>query len=136
MRVIDDSGRLLSGLLTCILLMSGCTTRLIHDDVRRAAQPEARCTGGEWTDDSSIAWLPVPIVAFVVPHANLHDIAGERYLARCGESTRVVNREVSINRAACIPAGLTRFITLGVWQWCPAYVSWQADVVSDREPSM
>jgi hypothetical protein len=110
--------------------MSGCTTRLIHDDVRRAAQPEAHCTGGEWTDDSSIAWLPVPIVAFVVPHANLHDIAGERYLDRCGESTRVVNREVSVNRTACIPAGLTRFITLGVWQWCPAYVSWQADVVS------
>lgn len=130
MRVITHSHRLLSGWLAFVLLASGCTTRLVHDDVRRTAPPEARCAGGEWVDDSSIAWLPIPVVAFVVPHANLRDIASERYLARCGEPGRVVNRDVSINRTACIPAGLTRIITLGVWQWCPAYVSWQADVVS------
>ena len=130
MRFINHPRSLMSGVMAMVIMASGCTTSLVHDGVRRVAQPEARCAGGEWTDDSSIAWLPVPIVAFVVPHAKLHDITSERYLARCGESTRVVNREVSVNRTACIPAGLTRFITLGVWQWCPAYVSWQADVVS------
>jgi hypothetical protein len=35
---------------------------------------------------------------------------------------------VTVNRIGCIPAGLTRIITLGIWQWCPARVSWEADV--------
>ena len=128
-RESSGMGRL-AVVLTLALLGSGCSTKLVHDDVRRMAKPEARCSGGEWTDDSSIAWLPIPVVAFVVPHANLHDIAAERYLARCGDPTRTINRDVSVNRTACIPAGLTRVITLGVWQWCPAYVSWQADVMT------
>jgi hypothetical protein len=42
----------------------------------------------------------------------------------------VVNRDVSVNKTACIPTGLTRIITLGVWQWCPAYVTWSADVLA------
>ncbi len=116
--------------LVIALMGSGCATSLVHDDVRRTSPSQARCSGGEWADDSSIAWLPIPVVAFVVPHANLHDIAAERYLSRCGDPARTVNRDVSVNRTACIPAGLTRVITLGVWQWCPAYVSWQADAVT------
>jgi len=27
-----------------------------------------------------------------------------------------------------VPAGLTRIITLGIWQWCPATVTYEADV--------
>lgn len=72
-------------------------------------------------DDSSLAVLPVPGVAFFVPNFDLHKISSEPYLHRCGDSTRVVNRDVSVNKTACIHAGLTRIMTLGVWQWCPAY---------------
>jgi hypothetical protein len=86
-------------------------------------------------DDSSIAVLPIPIVAFITPQVDLHHVASEPYLNRCGASTRVVNREVSVNRLACMPAGLSRIITLGVWQWCPARVTWAADVLGDMPRS-
>lgn len=86
-------------------------------------------------DDSSIAVLPVPVVAFFVPHVDLHEIESAEYLNRCGEPARVINRDVTVDRTACIPAGLTRIITLGVWQWCPAYVSWTADVKAASEVS-
>jgi hypothetical protein len=118
-------------LLSASLLFSGCTSTLVRDDVKRTAGVEGHCSGSEWADDSSIAVLPVPIVAFVTPHFDLHQVSSEPYLNRCGASTRVVNREVSVNRLACMPAGLTRIITLGVWQWCPARVTWSADVLAD-----
>ena len=118
-------------ILSVALLLSGCTSTLVRDDVKRTAGVEGHCSGGEWVDNSSIAVLPVPVVAFIVPHFDLHKISGEPYLNRCGASTRVVNREVTMHRTACIPAGLTRIITLGVWQWCPAHVSWSADVLAD-----
>jgi uncharacterized protein YceK len=117
--------------LVFVLFLSGCASTLVHDDVKRMAGLEGHCSGGEWADDSSIAILPVPIVAFFVPHFDLHKITSEPYLNRCGASTKVVNRDVSVNKAVCIPAGLTRIVTLGVWQWCPAHVSWSADVLAD-----
>jgi hypothetical protein len=109
------------------LILAGCTTALVHDDVKQA-KTGSHCSGSEGVDDSSIAVLPVPVVAFVVPHANLHDIKADDYLKRCGDPTKLINRKVEVNRTACIPAGLTRIITLGVWQWCPASVKWEADV--------
>ncbi len=109
------------------LLFAGCTTALVHDDVKYP-KTEAHCSGSQGVDDSSIAVLPVPVVAFVVPHANLHDIKADDYLKRCGDPTKLINRKVEVNRTACIPAGLTRIITLGIWQWCPASISWAADV--------
>lgn len=118
-------------LLVAGMLLSGCASTLVHDDVKRTVGLDGHCTGAEWVDDSSIAVLPVPIVAFITPHFDLHHISSEPYLNRCGASTRVVNREVSVNRLACMPAGLTRIITLGVWQWCPARVTWSADVLAD-----
>jgi hypothetical protein len=114
-----------------VFFLSGCTSTLVRDDVKRTAGLEGHCSGGEWTDDSSLAVLPVPVGAFFVLHFDLHKVSSEPYLNRCGASTRVVNRGVSVNKTACIPAGLTRIITLGVWQWCPAYVAWTADVLSD-----
>lgn len=119
-------------LLGVTLLLSGCTSTLVRDDVKRTAGLDGHCSGSEWVDDSSIAVLPVPIVAFITPHFDLHHVSSEPYLNRCGASTKVVNREVSVNRLACMPAGLTRIITLGVWQWCPARVTWSADVMADR----
>lgn len=120
-----------ASVLSATLLLSGCTSTLVHDDVKRTSGLDGHCTGSEWVDDSSIAVLPVPIVAFVTPHINLRNVSGEPYLNRCGASTRVVNRDVSVNRLACMPAGLTRIVTLGVWQWCPARVTWSADVLAD-----
>lgn len=79
-------------------------------------------------DDSSIAVIPVPLVAFFVPHADLNKINADDYLGRCGDSDKLINRKVTVNRGACILTGLTRIITLGVWQWCPASVSWEVDV--------
>lgn len=117
--------------LSATFLLSGCTSTLVRDDVKRTAGLEGHCHGSEWVDDSAIAVLPVPIVAFITPQVDLHHVASEPYLNRCGASTRVVNREVSVNRLACMPAGLTRIITLGVWQWCPARVTWSADVLAD-----
>ncbi|MBS0156223.1 MAG: hypothetical protein JSS38_16645, partial [Nitrospira sp.] len=62
-----------SGLASASLLLAGCTTALVRDDVRYP-KTEAHCSGSQGVDDSSIAVLPVPVVAFVVPHASLHDI--------------------------------------------------------------
>lgn len=117
--------------MTASMLLSGCVSTLVHDDVKRTAGIDGHCSGSQWVDDSSIAVLPVPIVAFVTPHFDLHQVSSEPYLNRCGASTMVVNREVSVNRLACLPAGLTRIVTLGVWQWCPARVTWSADVLAD-----
>lgn len=119
--------------LSMLLFLSGCSSTLVRDDVKRTAGLEGHCAGGEWVDDSSVAVLPIPVVAFFVPHFDVHKISAESYPHRCGASTRVVNREVSVNRTACIPAGLTRIITLGVWQWCPAHVAWSADLLPDSQ---
>ncbi|GIW55669.1 MAG: hypothetical protein KatS3mg082_2073 [Nitrospiraceae bacterium] len=121
--------------VACAFFLSGCSTTLVRDEVRRTTVAEAHCSGGEWVDDSSIAVLPVPVVAFFVPHVDLNEIKGAEYVNRCGEPARVINRDVTVDRTACIPAGLTRIITLGVWQWCPAYVSWTADVKAASEVS-
>ncbi len=116
-------------LLSLSMALSGCSKALVHDDVRYS-QTGAHCSGSEGVDDSSMAVLPVPLVAFFVPHVDLHDIKADDYLRRCGDPTKLVNRRVTVNRIGCIPAGLTRIITLGIWQWCPAHVSWEADVKS------
>ena len=108
-------------ILSITMVLSCCASTLVRDDVKRTAG----------LDDSSLAVLPVPVVAFFVPHFDLHKVSAEPYLNRCGASTRVVNRDVSVNKTACIPAGLTRIITLGVRQWCPAHVAWSADVLAD-----
>jgi hypothetical protein len=118
-------------ILAVSLFLSGCTSTLVRDDVKRTTGLDGHCAGSEWVDDSSLAVLPVPVVAFFVPHFDLHKVSSEPYLHRCGDSTRVVNRDVSVNTTACLPAGLTRIITLGVWQWCPAHVAWSADVLAD-----
>lgn len=114
-------------LLSSLVVLSGCTKALIHDDVKYP-QTGAHCSGSEGVDDSSLAVLPIPVVAFFVPHWNLHDIKADDYLKRCGEPSKLINRHVAINRTGCIPAALTRIISLGIWQWCPASVSWEADV--------
>jgi len=105
--------------------LTGCTT-LVNDPVRQTTAAEAHCSGTEWADNSSVAVLPIPVVAFFVPHADIHDIKADDFLKRCGEPARLINRHVEVSRVACVPAALTRIITLGIWQWCPARVSWDS----------
>ena len=119
--------RLAQGVLALVFLLTGCTT-LVSDPARQGSAVEAHCAGSEWADNSSIAVLPVPVVAFFVPHVDIHDIKSDDLLKRCGEPTRLINRKVEVSRVSCVPAALTRIITLGIWQWCPARVSWQADL--------
>lgn len=114
--------------LSAILVLSGCSQSLVKDDTRYDSGGTAHCSGSEWTDDSTLAVLPIPIVAFFMPHTDLNDIKADDYLKRCGDSAKLVNRDVDIGHGACIPAALTRVLTLGIWQWCPAHISWEADV--------
>ena len=126
--LIRFSKRLLVALIV-VSSLTGCTKTLLQDKVSASPSSQVRCSGGEWVDDSSIAVLPIPVVAFFVPHADLHEVQGASALNQCGEPTRVINRKVTVDRTACIPAGLSRLVTLGIWQWCPAHVDWEADVI-------
>jgi hypothetical protein len=111
--------------------MLGCAPKvLVHDEIVRSADiPQAHCRGTEWTDESSVAAVPLPVVAFLSPQVALNDVQGQDYLNRCGDSRSLVNRDVSVDRSACVPASLgSRILTLGIYQWCPARVDWSADV--------
>ena len=109
--------------LAAILALSGCSQVLVKDDTRSDNAGTQHCSGAEWADDSTMAVLPIPVVALFMPHADLNDIKADDYLKRCGDTTKLVNREVDIGHGACVPAVLTRILTLGIWQWCPARVS-------------
>lgn len=110
-------------------LLSGCSTVLVQDPVKPVPMNSAYCEGSQWSDDSSVSMVPVPVFAFLFPHTDMYVIQPEQYLRQCAPSSQLVNREVIVSRDACIPAGLTRLITFGIWQWCPAYVVWVADIV-------
>jgi len=115
-------------LLVAMLVLASCTKELVKDNTRQPTAGTNHCSGSEWADNSSLAVLPIPVVAFFVPHADLPEIKADNYLRQCGDPTKLVNREVEVHKGACIPAGLTRIVTLGIWQWCPAHVDWKADV--------
>ncbi len=127
MRTVSLTQHLNRLLCATVFLVNGCTT-LVNDPVRQGSAVESHCSGKEWNDNSSIAVLPIPVVAFFVPHADIHEIKADDFLKRCGEPARLMNRHVEVSRVACVPAALTRIITLGIWQWCPARVSWDADL--------
>jgi len=119
-----------SSLIGLSALIAGCTTNLVHDGVKSTTSDIAYCSGSDWISDSSVAILPVPIVAFFMPHADTHEIRPNDYLNSCGDSRHLVYRHVDVDRTACIPASLSRFVTLGIWQWCPARVSWEAGLAN------
>ena len=119
---------LLGSIVVASFLITGCSTTLVHDNVMQNEANLAHCSGSESVDDSTIAVLPIPIVAFFTPRADVNEIRADQFLNRCGDSTRLVNRQVEVSRYGCIPASLTYFLTLGIWQWCPATVEWDADV--------
>ena len=123
-------GRLLAAVLVSSL--AGCTALTTQVLVNESGRPRpagtVHCSGSEWTDNSLIAVVPIPIIGLGMPTQELNEIKTDDVLSACGPSDRLTNRRVEVNRAMCIPTVLTRVISLGVWQWCPADVSWDADV--------
>jgi hypothetical protein len=119
---------------TAAVALSGCTalTRQVLVDER--AKPEApvvsHCAGSEWTDNSMMAIVPIPIIGLGMPTQEINEIKADDVLSKCGPRDRLANERVEVDRTACVPTVLTRVISFGVWQWCPAKVSWQADVMA------
>lgn len=74
-----------------LLSMAGGTTTLVSDDTRQPAAADSQCAGSEWVDDSSVAVLPIPVVAFFAPHADIHDIRADNYLKRQAVAARRIS---------------------------------------------
>lgn len=121
--------------LVALTALPGCTYSLVQDNPTPGASVVAHCEGTEHVDDSSIAVVPIPIVAFLSPHADLHNPEPEDYLNRCGLPNRLVNRDVTLDKTSCIPASVTEILTLGIWQWCPATITYSADVLNPAVPA-
>jgi hypothetical protein len=128
MKHVTIQYKLIQLTLAAIFVLSGCSHSLVKDDTRSDSVGASHCSGSEWADDSTLAVLPIPVVAFFMPHTDLNEIKADDYLKRCGDTTKLINREVEVGHGACVPTVLTRILTLGIWQWCPAHVSWEADV--------
>src|ERR1700704_6597457 len=101
--------------LAALALLPGCTYSLVHDNPTPAPNVVAHCQGSENVDDSSIAVIPIPAVAWLSPHTELHPIQPEDYLNRCGRPTQLVNRDVTLDKTSCVPASVTEIVTLGIW---------------------
>ena len=90
----------------------------------------SHCSGTETMDNSMIAVFPMPILAFASPTQEVNEITADDVLRRCGPSDRLANTRVAVDRGWCVPTVVTRLLTLGIWHWCPATVSWDADVTA------
>ncbi len=91
------------------------------------ASARVHCSGSEWADDSTLAVMPLPVVALAMPHTDLEEIKAYDFLKRCRDPTKLIKRKVDVGHGTCVPAVLTRILTLGIWQRCPEHVSWEAD---------
>src|SRR2546426_9067106 len=124
-----------------VLFVSGCTAltrQVLVDEQAQPMPPNAtrvsHCSGSEWQDNSMMAVVPIPIIGLGMPTQEINEIKADDVLSKCGPPDRLVNRKVEVDRTACIPTVLTRVISFGVWQWCPANVSWSADVIAPAPP--
>jgi hypothetical protein len=122
-----------------LLLVAGCTALTRQVLVDEKAQPvpagaTTHCSGSEWMDNSMMAVVPIPIIGLGMPTQEINEIKSDDVLSKCGPPDRLLNRHVEVDRTACVPTVLTRVISFGVWQWCPASVSYQADVKQPEPP--
>jgi len=130
-----------AGRAAAALFLSGCTalTREVLVDERTRPTPSnattvSHCSGSEWEDNSMMAVVPLPIIGFGMPTQEINKIEADNVLSKCGPLDRLAKRKVEVDRTACVPTVLTRVISFGVWQWCPANVSWDADVIAPAPP--
>jgi len=123
-----------------VLSLSGCTAltkQVLVDEQGRTvagARTVSHCSGSQWEDNSMIAIVPIPIIGLGMPTREINEISADDVLSKCGPPERLANRHVEVDRTACVPAVLTRVISLGVWHWCPANVSYEADVTAPEPP--
>ena len=114
------------------LFVSGCTALttdvLVNETGRPRSALSTHCAGSEWTDNSMIAVLPLPIISYASPTQEINEIKTDDVLSHCGPPDRLSNRRVAVDRSMCVPTAITRLLTLGIWHWCPASVSYEADV--------
>lgn len=115
--------------------LTGCVDTVVHDVPSTPRNVVSHCEGSDNVDASSVAVIPIPGVAFISPRADLNNLKPDDYLNRCGPPTELANRQVVLDKNACIPAAITEILTIGIWQWCPATVSWSADVTNGPSPS-
>ncbi|MGO9452801.1 MAG: hypothetical protein ACLQDV_17460 [Candidatus Binataceae bacterium] len=134
---IVKSPRFLVGLIlgASIVSLAGCVDTIVQDEPSAPRNVVSHCEGSENLDASSVAAVPIPVVAFFSPHADLRNVKPDDYLNRCGPTTELANRQVVLNKNACIPASVTEILTLGIWQWCPATLTWSADVTNGPAPA-
>jgi hypothetical protein len=120
------------------LYLTGCTALSTEVLVDERMQPQApvvsHCAGHEWTDNSLIAVVPLPIIGFGMPTQEINEIEAQDVLSKCGPPERLANRQVEVDRSMCVPMTITRVLSLGIWHWCPAHVTWNADVTSPPAP--
>ncbi len=115
-------------LAALILVEAGCAAMVQDSRVSPPAQAK-HCEGSEVITSTSMAALPIPLVAFFTPHVTLNSPDSSAILAKCGGKQQV-NRSARQNYAVCVPVYfLTYMITLGIAGVCPRIVSWEADVV-------
>jgi hypothetical protein len=121
---------------TCVAAAGCAVTR--QELVNRGGQIQptaattvaSHCSGTETMDNSMIAVFPMPILAFASPTQEVNEITADDVLRRCGPADRLANTRVEVDRGWCVPTVVTRLLTLGIWHWCPATVSWAADVTA------
>ena len=122
-----------------VLLLSGCTALttdvLVNETGRPRPALSAHCAGSEWTDNSMIAVVPLPIISYASPTQEINEVKTDDVLSRCGPPDRLTNRRVEVDRSMCVPTVITRLLTLGIWHWCPANVSYEADVTVPASPA-
>jgi hypothetical protein len=129
-------GRAVALAATCVAIGGCAVTR--QELVNRggplppaaATTAASHCSGTETMDNSMIAVFPMPILAFASPTQEVNEITADDVLRRCGPSDRLANTRVEVDRGWCVPTVVTRLLTLGIWHWCPATVSWDADVTA------
>jgi hypothetical protein len=122
-------GIVISMVFASLTMLPACTYSLMHDNPTAPPNVISHCEGQQNVDDSSVAVIPIPAVAFISPHTELHPVEADQYVDQCGPSNQLANRDVTIDKANCIPASVTEILTLGIFQWCPAVVSYKADVM-------
>src|SRR5206468_2474400 len=81
-----------------VLLLTGCTaltTDVLVDETGRPRPAVAtHCAGSEWTDNSMIAVVPLPIIGYASPTQQINEIKTDDVLSRCGPPDRLTNRRV------------------------------------------
>jgi len=93
--------RLLHCAALAALVVSGCTaltTQRLVDERGRAAPANSRtvshCSGSEWTDNSMMAVVPIPIIGLGMPTQEINEVKADDVLAKCGppDDARVTER--------------------------------------------